>query len=116
VVIVAVAAACGWLYMYTKETKAAPQLGFGQPASVTYIRRERGEYKGESRQSGWAFQDNAGRLRFSTNTTPRCFADVCKKKGDAGAGMRMYVKQRGIAGNYSDNEVARKFSATDIRT
>ena len=37
VVIVAVAAACGWLYMYTKETKAAPQLGFGQPASVTYL-------------------------------------------------------------------------------
>ena len=81
VVIVAVAAACGWLYMYTKETKAAPQLGFGQPASVTYIPRECGEYKGESQQSGWAFQDNAGRLRFSTNTTPRCFADVCKKKG-----------------------------------
>jgi hypothetical protein len=81
VAFVAVAAACGWLDMYTKETKAAPQLGFGQLASVTYIRREWGEYKGESQQSGWAFQDNAGRLRFSTNTTPRCFADDARKKG-----------------------------------
>jgi hypothetical protein len=97
VAIVAVAAACGWLDMYTKETKAAPQLGFGQPASVTYIRRERGEYKGESQQSGWAFQDNAGRLRFSTNTTPGVLP-MYARKGDAGAGMRMYVKQRGIGG------------------
>ena len=59
-VIVALAAACGWLYMYTKETKAAPRLGFGQPARVTYIPREWGAYKGGSQQSGLAFRDNAG--------------------------------------------------------
>jgi len=67
-VIVAVAAACGWLYMYhKKETKAAPRLGFGEPACVTYIPREWGEYKGGSQQSGLAFRDNAGTLRFFTN-------------------------------------------------
>jgi len=53
-VIVAVAAACG-------------RLGFGQPACVTYLPREWGESKGGSQQSGLAFRDNAGRLRFFTN-------------------------------------------------
>ena len=49
-------------------------------------------------------------------STRRSFVDVCQKKGDEGAGIRMYVKQRGIAGNYSDNEVGKKFFAADIRT
>jgi len=66
-VIVAVAAACGRLYMDTKETIAVPRFGFGQPACVTYLPREWGESKGGSQQSGLAFRDNAGRLRFFTN-------------------------------------------------
>jgi hypothetical protein len=80
-VVVAVAAACGWLYRYTKGTKAAPQLGFGQAASVTYIRREWGEYKDGSQQSGWAFEDDAGRLRFFTNTTPGVLRMYARRKG-----------------------------------
>jgi hypothetical protein len=47
--------------------RAAPQLGFGQAACVTYIPREWGEYQGGSQQSGLAFQDSAGTLRFFTN-------------------------------------------------
>jgi len=66
-VIVAMAAACGWLYMYTKETKAVPRLGFGQPACVTCLPREWGEYKGGSQQSGLVFRDSAGTLQFFAN-------------------------------------------------
>jgi hypothetical protein len=55
------------VHVHKKETKAAPRLGFGQPACVTYIPREWGEYKGGSQQSGLAFRDNAGTLRFFTN-------------------------------------------------
>jgi hypothetical protein len=66
-VIVAMAAACGWLYMYTKETKGVPRPEFGQPACVTYLPREWGEHKGGSQQSGLAFRDRAGTLQFFTN-------------------------------------------------
>ena len=65
VVLALVAGVCGGLY--AKRTKAAPQPGFGQAACVTYIPREWGEYKGGSQQSGLAFQDSAGTLRFFTN-------------------------------------------------
>jgi hypothetical protein len=41
--------------------------------------------------------------------------NVFQKKGDAGVGMRMYVNPRGIGGNYSDDEVGKKFFAADIR-
>ena len=30
--------------------------------------------------------------------TPGCFADVCQKKGDAGASVRIYVKPKGMRG------------------
>src|SRR6266849_2947106 len=33
------------------------------------------------------------RLRYPT---PGCFANVCQKKGDAGASVRIYVKARGM--------------------
>jgi hypothetical protein len=65
VVLALLAGGCGW--RYAKRTAAAPQLGLGQAACVTYIPREWGEYKGGSRQSGLALQDSAGTLRFVTN-------------------------------------------------
>jgi hypothetical protein len=65
VVLALLAGVCGWLY--AKRTKAAPQLGFGPAACVTYIPREWGEYKGGWQQSGLAFQDSAGTLRCFTN-------------------------------------------------
>ena len=84
VIVETVAAACGWLY--AKKTKAAPQLGFGQPARVTYIPREWGEYKGGSQQSGLAFQDSAGTLRFFTNIpcggTPQVALEIRRSKRD----------------------------------
>ena len=30
--------------------------------------------------------------------TPGCFVDVCQKKGDAGASVRIYVKAKGLRG------------------
>jgi hypothetical protein len=78
IVLLALVGACGWLY--TRRTKAAPQLGFGQPACVRYIPREWGEYKGGSQQSGLAFQDSAGTLRFFTSipceSTPQVALEI----------------------------------------
>lgn len=53
--------------LYAKRTKAAPQLGFGPAACVTYIPGEWGGYQGGAQQSGLAFQDSAGTLRCFTN-------------------------------------------------
>jgi hypothetical protein len=43
---------------------APPQI---DSACVSYVPREWGQYKGGSAQSGLAFEDNAGTLRFITN-------------------------------------------------
>jgi hypothetical protein len=47
---------------------------------VTYIPREWGEYKGGSQQSGLAFQDSAGTLRFFTNIRVEALAARVLKK------------------------------------
>lgn len=43
---------------------AAPQFG---STCVTYVPREWGTYRGGSTQTGLAFEDSAGTLRFITN-------------------------------------------------
>jgi hypothetical protein len=43
---------------------AAPQI---DSACVSYVPREWGQYKGGSAQSGLAFEDTGGTLRFITN-------------------------------------------------
>jgi hypothetical protein len=50
-----------------RKTDAAPQSGYGQPLCISQIPLAWGEYKGGSQQSGLAFQDTAGTLRFITN-------------------------------------------------
>ena len=59
------AAFAGW--NFGRKTSAAPQSGCGQPMCVSQIPLAWGEYKGGSQQSGLAFQDNSGTLRFVTN-------------------------------------------------
>lgn len=85
-IVALVAAACGWLY--TKRTKAAAQLGFGQPGCIAYIPREWGEYKGGSQQSGLAFQNSAGTLRFLTNipcgSTPQVALEIRRNNAPNG--------------------------------
>lgn len=55
------------VYFFARKTKAAAQLGVGEPMCVSQIPSSWGEFKGGSEQSGFAFQDNAGTLRFVTS-------------------------------------------------
>ena len=48
------------------STRASPQTTYGYTC-VSYIPTEWGEFKGGNQQSGLAFQDRAGTLRFVTN-------------------------------------------------
>jgi len=50
-----------------RRTKAAPQDVFPQAACVAYVPQSWGDYKGGSQQSGLAFQDKTGTLRFLTS-------------------------------------------------
>jgi hypothetical protein len=52
---------------YARRTKAAPQDVFPQAACLVYVPQLWGDYKGGSQQSGLAFQDKAGTLRFLTS-------------------------------------------------
>lgn len=64
-VVALVLLASAWLH--DRELKAEPQAGYGQAACVSYIPRAWGEYRGGSQQSGLAFEDANGTLRFVTN-------------------------------------------------
>ena len=55
------------VWLFTQKTNAEPQLGIGQPMCVAQVPSSWGEFKGGSEQSGFAFQDNAGTLRFVTS-------------------------------------------------
>ena len=48
------------------SSKANPQTTYGYTC-VSYIPAEWGEFKGGNQQSGLAFQDRTGTLRFVTN-------------------------------------------------
>lgn len=48
------------------SSKAVPQITYGYTC-VSYIPASWGEYKGGNQQSGLAFEDNTGTLRFVTN-------------------------------------------------
>jgi len=50
-----------------RQLNAKPQSGFDQPACVSYVPRAWGQYRGGSQQSGLAFEDASGTLRFITN-------------------------------------------------
>jgi hypothetical protein len=55
------------MWMDVRSTKADPQSNtFGSPC-VSYVPQSWGEYKGGSYQTGLAFQDGKGTLRFVTN-------------------------------------------------
>jgi hypothetical protein len=72
----------GWFF--ARKANAEPQLGFGQPMCVGQIPSSWGEFKGGSEQSGFAFQDSAGTLRFVTNVpcggTPEVALEIHRTK------------------------------------
>jgi hypothetical protein len=55
------------VFFYARRAKAGPQDGYPQAACVSYVPQSWGDYKGGSQQSGLAFQDRNGTLRFLTN-------------------------------------------------
>jgi hypothetical protein len=55
------------VWFVARKIHAEPQLGFGQPLCLSSVPSSWGEFKGGSEQSGFAFQDSAGTLRFITN-------------------------------------------------
>jgi len=48
------------------NSKAVPQITYGYTC-VSYVPASWGQYKGGNQQSGLAFEDNTGTLRFVTN-------------------------------------------------
>lgn len=56
-----------WMDGGRAKAAAKPQVGYGQAACVSYIPRAWGEFRGGTQQSGLAFQDANGTLRFVTN-------------------------------------------------
>jgi hypothetical protein len=65
VVAILFAGFAGW--NLGRKTSAAPQSSYGQAMCVSQIPLSWGEFKGGSQQSGLAFQDTSGTLRFVTN-------------------------------------------------
>jgi hypothetical protein len=63
----AIAILLGTAWLHEREVKAGAQLGIGQPMCVSYVPRAWGPYRGGSQQSGPAFEDSAGTLRFVTS-------------------------------------------------
>jgi hypothetical protein len=62
----AIVALLALIALYT--TKAAPKPAqFSTPGCVATIPKAWGEFKGGDAQSGFAFEDNTGTLRFLTN-------------------------------------------------
>ena len=54
--------------LHPRRTAADPQIAFGA-ACVSYVPQAWGEYKGGTYQTGLAFEDSKGTLRFVTNVT-----------------------------------------------
>jgi hypothetical protein len=60
-----VVTAMAWLDV--RSTKADPQMSSFGSSCVSYVPQTWGEYKGGTYQTGLAFQDSKGTLRFVTN-------------------------------------------------
>lgn len=87
-VVMGVLSGFGW--MREKRADAQPQLGYGQAACVSSIPRAWGQYRGGSQQSGLAFEDSAGTLRFLTNvpcgSTPQVALELRRTPANAANG------------------------------
>jgi hypothetical protein len=56
-----------WLAKTRASAHAAAQIQLFNSGCVSFVPREWGAYRGGSAQSGLAFEDSAGTLRFVTN-------------------------------------------------
>ena len=73
------------IWFSVRRTEAAPQVVLGS-ACVAYVPQAWGEFKGGSQQTGLAFQDNAGTLRFVTSLpcdgTPQVALEIRRTSGN----------------------------------
>jgi len=67
-IVLVVVIASGFKVYGSKTVEARPQLPqFGDSACYATVPKSWGQFRGGSAQSGLAFEDNAGTLRFLTN-------------------------------------------------
>ena len=89
---VAIAILIGAAWLHEREVKAGAQLGIGQPLCTSYVPRAWGQYRGGSQQSGLAFEDAAGTLRFVTSVpcqgTPEVALEIRRTPEKASSGNR----------------------------
>ncbi len=80
----------GSVWSHNKKVEAEPQVGFGQSSCVSYVPRAWGTYRGGSQQSGLAFEDAAGTLRFITNvpceSTPQVALEIRRTTPNTSSG------------------------------
>ena len=80
--------AASWLSFPGKTIKAAPQSSFG--GCVSAVPQQWGQYRGGSAQSGLAFEDREGTIRFLTNipcgATPLVALEIRRTSGNSGSG------------------------------
>ncbi len=90
----------GWFF--TRRTNAAAQLGFDQALYSGQIPSSWGDYKGGSQQSGFAFDDSNGTLRFITNVpcdgTPQVALELHRIKDKSGRYARATGQEYAEAG------------------
>jgi hypothetical protein len=76
------------LFFPTKTIKAAPQSSFG--GCVAAVPQQWGQFKGGSAQSGLAFEDREGTIRFLTNIpcggTPLVALEIRRISANSGSG------------------------------
>ncbi|HEY2121462.1 MAG TPA: hypothetical protein VGH37_19930 [Candidatus Acidoferrum sp.] len=84
VAVIAVLLAGFAAWCFARKTNATAQMGSGQPLCSSQIPSSWGEYKGGSQQSGFAFEDSNGTLRFITNVpcdgTPQVALEIRRVK------------------------------------
>ncbi len=72
----------------SKAIKAAPQSGFG--GCVATVPQQWGQFRGGSAQSGLAFEDREGTIRFLTNIpcggTPLVALEIRRISANSGSG------------------------------
>lgn len=82
--ILAVVLVAGFIGYFFARKAHAQQLGVGQPLCISEVPSSWGEFKGGSEQSGFAFQDSAGTLRFVTSVpcgaTPQIALEIRRTK------------------------------------
>ena len=87
ILVAAILILLGAAWLHERKVKAGAQLGIGQPLCTSYVPRTWGQFRGGSQQSGLAFEDAAGTLRFVTSVpcqgTPEVALEIRRTPANA---------------------------------